>query len=98
MGAAYAIRAWGWLELTNEYSDAILKEAFNTNRIFNFIMIPARILDSCRVICHRALEYLNRTDGNVSQANLALGDAYFNNGDVNKWKKFVYGILGPFLY
>jgi hypothetical protein len=39
------------------------------------------------------LEFLNRTDGNVSQANLAIGDAFFNKGDVNKWKKFVYGIL-----
>ncbi|MFX8856421.1 hypothetical protein ABTM81_19440, partial [Acinetobacter baumannii] len=36
---------------------------------------------------------MSRTDGAVSQANLALGDAYFYNGDVNKWKKFVYGVL-----
>src|SRR5882724_5660279 len=31
VGVAWAIRAWGWAELTNEYGDAILKEAFNTN-------------------------------------------------------------------
>lgn len=93
VGVGYAIRAWGWLELTNVYSDAILKEAFNTSQSqFSYDTQP-EFYDSSRVICHRALSYLNRTDGNVSQANLAIGDAYFYNGDVNKWKKFVYGIL-----
>lgn len=93
VGVGYAIRAWGWLELTNVYGDAILKEAFNTNLAqFHYDTQP-EFYDSCRTICHRALSYLNRTDGAVSQANLALGDAYFYNGDVSKWKKFVYGIL-----
>jgi hypothetical protein len=93
VGVGYAIRAWGWLELTNIYGEAILKEAFNTNQAtFNYDTQP-EFYDSCRVICHRALTYLSRTDGNVSQANLAIGDFYFYNGDVNKWKKFVYGIL-----
>ena len=93
VGVGYAIRAWGWLELTNVYSDAILKEAFNTSLSqFHYDTQP-EFYDSCRVICHRALSYLSRTDGAVSQANLALGDAYFYNGDVSKWKKFVYGIL-----
>ena len=93
VGVGYAIRAWGWLELTNVYGDAILKEAFNTNLSqFKYDTQP-EFYDSCRVICHRALNFLSRTDGAVSQANLALGDAYFYNGDVSKWKKFVYGIL-----
>lgn len=93
VGVGYAIRAWGWLELTNCYGDAILKEAFNTSLTqFKYDTQP-EFYDSCRVICHRALSYLNRTDGAVSQANLAIGDAFFYNGDVSKWKKFVYGIL-----
>jgi len=93
VGVAWAIRAWGWLELTNEYSDAPLKEAFNTSLSqFHYDTQP-EFYDSCRAICFRALSFLNRTDGNVSKANLAIGDAYFYGGDVNKWKKFVYGIL-----
>ena len=93
VGVAYAIRAWGWLELTNVYGDAILKEAFNVDQSqFHYDTQP-EFYDSCRVICQRALSFLNRTDGNVSQANLAIGDGYFYNGDVSKWKKFVYGIL-----
>lgn len=93
VGAAQAIRAWGWLELTNQYGDAILKEAFNTSLSqFHYDTQP-EFYDSCRALCFRALENLSRTDGNVSQANFAIGDAYFFKGDVNKWKKFVYGIL-----
>ena len=93
VGVALAIRAWGWLELTNIYGDAILREAFNTNLSQFHYDVQPEFYDSCRAICFRSLNYLNRTDGNVSAANLAIGDAYFYNGDVNKWKKFVYGIL-----
>ncbi len=93
VGVGYAIRAWGWLELTNCYGDAILKEAFNTSLTQFHYDTQQEFYDSCRVICHRSLSYLNRTDGAVSQANLAIGDAFFYNGDVSKWKKFVYGIL-----
>ena len=93
VGVATAIRAWGWLELTNMYGDAILKEAFNTSLSqFHYDTQP-EFYDSCRAVCFRSLNFLNRTGGNVSQANLAIGDAFFYKGDVNKWKKFVYGIL-----
>ncbi|MFL9484973.1 SusD/RagB family nutrient-binding outer membrane lipoprotein [Chitinophagaceae bacterium LWZ2-11] len=94
VGVAQAIRAWGWLELANEYADAIIvKEAFNTARQQFDYDQQSVAYDTCRATCMRALANLNRTDGAVSAANLALGDAYFYNGDVNKWKKFVYGIL-----
>lgn len=93
VGAALAVRAWGWLELTQEYEIGILKEAWQPNLSSFHYDDAEEIFDSCRAVCHRALYFLNRTDGNVSQANLAIGDKYFNNGDVNKWKKFVYGIL-----
>ncbi len=93
VGVAYAIRAWGWLELTNQYSDAPLKEAFNTSLAqFHYDTQP-EFYDSCRAVCFQALSYLNRTDGNVNPANLAQSDFYFNKGDINRWKKFVYGTL-----
>ena len=93
VGVAWAIRAWGWLQLTNEYGDAILQQAFNTSLQQFKYDSSSLFYDSCRTICFRALSFLNRTDGAVSQKNLAIGDAYFYNGDVNKWKKFVYGTL-----
>lgn len=93
VGVAQAIRAWDWLELTNQYGDAILKQAFNTS-LTQFLYDPQPdFYDSCRAFCFRALVNLNRTDGNVNPTNLAQSDAYFNQGDIGKWKKFVYGIL-----
>jgi len=93
VGVAQAIRAWGWLEMVNQYNSIILKQAFNTSlQQFNYDD-PSDVYDTVRATCYRALTNLNRTDGAVSAANLAIGDAYMNKGDVNKWKKFVYGVL-----
>jgi hypothetical protein len=93
VGVAWAIRAWGWLTLTNQYSDAPLVQAFNTSLSqFKYDTQPM-FYDSCRAICYRALDFLGRTGDSVSPANLLKGDYYFFGGDVNKWKKFVYGIL-----
>ena len=93
VGAGWAIRAWGWLELTNQYNDGVLKEAWNASLSQFPYDTQAEFYDSCRAVCFRALDFLSREDGNVSRENFAKGDAYFNEGDVNKWKKFVYGIL-----
>ncbi|HEY4108654.1 SusD/RagB family nutrient-binding outer membrane lipoprotein [Puia sp.] len=93
VGVAWAIRAWGWLTLTNQYSDAPLVQAFNTSLSqFKYDAQPM-FYDSCRTICYRALDFLSRTGDSVSPANLLKGDYYFYGGDVNKWKKFVYGLL-----
>ncbi len=94
VGGAQALRAWGWLELANQYADAlVIREAFDQSRQ-QFDYDPQSLgYDSCRQACFDALANLSRTDGNVSPANFAIGDAYFYNGDVNKWKKFVYGVL-----
>jgi hypothetical protein len=92
VGAGWAIRAWSMFEATNEYNHIILREAFNTSQqVFHYEDQP-EIYDSVRAICFRALDYLDRTDGNQGQ-KFAEADAYFNGGDKNKWKKFVYGIL-----
>ena len=92
-GVGYAIRAWSWLQLTNMYGEVILKEAFRPDQlVFNYDT-QEEVYDSVRAIAHRAIAYLEKTGGQASQANLAKGDAYFYNGDVNKWKKFAYTVL-----
>lgn len=93
VGVGYAIRAWSWLTLTNMYGEAIFREAFRPEQlVFNYDPQPD-IYDEVRRVCHVALNYLDRTGDGVSQANLALGDAYFYNGDRTKWKKFVHTVL-----
>lgn len=93
VGVAWAIRAWSWLLLTDEYGNVILKEAFDNSRTQFDYDTQDLVYDTVRATAYRALQFLNMTGDNVSQANLAKGDQYFYNGDVNKWKKFVYGVL-----
>lgn len=96
VGVGKAIEAWSWLTSTDYYGEMILKDAFRTDKItFGFDTQP-EVYEYVRKLCFEALENLNKTGDGVSQQNLAKGDAFFYNGDVNKWKKFVYGILARY--
>jgi len=93
VGVAKAIQAWSWLITTDYHGEIILKEAFNTNLLTFKYDTQEEVYNHVRALCKEAITYLERTDGSVSQANLQKGDAFMNNGDVEKWKKFVYGVL-----
>lgn len=95
-GVGQAIFAWSWLLLTDYYGDVILDEAFRTDLITFKFDTQDKVYAHVKNLCFQALENLNKTGDNVSQANLALGDAYFYNGDTQKWKKFVYGVLARY--
>ena len=92
-GVGKAVFAWSWLNLTTYFGDVILKDAFNTSLATFRYDTQEEVYAEVRKNCYEALSYLNKTGDNASQASLAKGDSYFYNGDVNKWKKFVYGIL-----
>jgi hypothetical protein len=93
VGVGQAIFAWSWLQLSDYHGEVILKEAFNTDQLTFKFDKEEDVYNYVRQLCFEALANLNKTGDNVSQANLAKGDAFFYNGDVNKWKKFVYAIL-----
>lgn len=93
VGVGYAIRAWSWLTLTNMYGDVILREAFDPTRLTFKYDEQKDVYDTVRSLCRQALTYLNMTGDGVDPQNLAKGDAYFYNGDINKWKKFVYSVM-----
>lgn len=93
VGVAQAIRAWGWLTLTDIHDDVILYEAFRSEQLVFKYDPQSEVYEEIKRLCAASLENLSKTGDGVSQTNLAIGDAYMNGGDVNKWKKFVYGIL-----
>ena len=93
VGVGKAIFAWSWLNLTTLNGEVPLKEAFNTSLITFRYDTQEEVYTEVRKLCFEALTYLNKTGDNANQATLAKGDAYFYGGDVNKWKKFVYGVL-----
>ena len=91
-----AISAWSWLTLTDYYGDVILDDAFRTELITFKFDPQEKVYPHVRKLCFEALENLNKTGDSVSPTNLAKGDAFFFNGDTNKWKKFVYGVLARY--
>jgi len=94
VGVAHAMRAFGWLAVTDMHGEAILKDAFNTNLlIFNYDS-QQEIYEEVKKECRLAIDFLSRTGDGVSSANLATGAAYCSmKGDVEKWKKFTYSIM-----
>ena len=96
VGVGKAISAWSWLTLTDYYGDVILDDAFRTELITFKYDPQEKVYPYVRKLCFEALENLNKTGDSVSPTNLAKGDAYFYNGDTNKWKKFVYGVLARY--
>jgi len=93
-GVGKAIFAWSWLTLSDYHGEVIsTNEAFNSSLLTFTYGTQEEVYGYVRSLCHEALNYLNNTGDAASPTNLAIGDQYFYGGDVNKWKKFVYGIL-----
>jgi Starch-binding associating with outer membrane len=96
VGVGHALFAFSWLTLTDVHGEVTLKEAFNTSQLTFKYDTQEEVYEHVRKTCFTALSFLNRTGDGVSQANLAKGDEFFFNGDVNKWKKFVYSVLARY--
>jgi hypothetical protein len=92
VAAGKAIEAWSWLILTDYYDNVILEDAFNTSLISFRYNTQPEVYERVKKLAFESLENFNKVQGN-SSANLAKGDAFFYNGDITKWKKFVNGIL-----
>jgi hypothetical protein len=90
VGVGYAIRAWSWLTLTNMYGEAILRQAFDANRLVFDYDSQEDIYNEVRRLCHLAIATLNSA---TSSPELAQGDAYFYGGNLERWKKFAYSVL-----
>lgn len=92
VGVAYAIRAWGFQQLTDYFSDAPFYQAWQPNRAFFEYDDQPTIYKGVDSLLRTALFYLNRTDGKVSPGQLGRGDIVYK-GDRSKWIKFVHGML-----
>ncbi|RFZ81138.1 SusD/RagB family nutrient-binding outer membrane lipoprotein [Mucilaginibacter terrenus] len=95
IGVAWALRAWGWQNGSDEYDYMIVKEAYDPTKLtFNYDT-PEAVYAEVVKDCQLALNYLNlavKNDGQTVGADLAKGD-YMYYGDRKKWIKFVYAIL-----
>jgi hypothetical protein len=92
VGAAMAIRAWGLQNATDIFGDMPYYQAWEENRVFFKYDRQEALYFAVDSLCRKSLEYLNRTDGKVSQPVMARGDLVYG-GNRDKWKRFVYGLL-----
>lgn len=95
MGVALALRAYSFQHTTDYNGDIVFHEAFKDS-LFSFKYEDQSIVyKGVDSLCRDALSYLNsaiQLRGASTSTFLAKGD-YVYNGDLSKWKKFVYGLL-----
>lgn len=88
----YAVKAWGYQMLTDYHGPVIMKEALRDQLSFKYDD-QKDVYAQVRVWCDSALYYMDQKSPLDYSANLSSekGDNLFR-GDMEKWRKFVYGI------
>jgi hypothetical protein len=92
LGIGHVLKAHGWHTATVEYGEIIVKEAFNTEKIYFPYDSQEFAYEEVRRHLNEAIEVLQRTDGNIDPSYVARGDRMYN-GDRTKWLKLAYGYL-----
>jgi Starch-binding associating with outer membrane len=92
VGAATALRAWGLQNATDYFGEMPYTQAWEPNRVYFEYDRQEDIYDDVDSLCRVAINYLDRTDGKVSQIVMGRGDLVYG-GNRDKWKRFAYGVL-----
>jgi hypothetical protein len=91
VAAAYSLMAWSWMTTADYHGEIILDKAFEDNLTFQFTDQP-NVYKYALALCDSAELYYSLTTKAGFNSTLAAGDAYFYGGDINKWRKFNYGL------
>jgi len=94
LGALYAIRAMGFMLMTDWYGEMPYTEALSTINTPKFDNGKV-IFEGCLADIDKAIEYFSMTQP-VAAPPLSAGDSW-NGGDVNKWLKLCYGLKARWL-
>lgn len=94
-GIGYAIKAWSFQMTTDMYGEIILDEAFtDPNKLTFRYQYQRDVYERVREWSSLAIKYLNMKSPVDYSGALSGGSGdYMYRGDLNKWKKFVYGNL-----
>ena len=91
LGIGYAIKAWGWLRVTDVHGELIIKQAFDQTRFtFDYDTQEFAYQEVLRLL-EEAITNLKRTDGAVDATYIARYDRVYS-GDRTKWLRFAYGL------
>lgn len=89
-GAGHALFAFSWLQLADYHGDVILDEAFKSEQLTFKYNTQDQVYDFVNKICDSAIFYLNQVS--TASSSFANADRYFYNGNIDRWKKFTYGV------
>lgn len=94
-GIGYAVKAWSFQMTTDLYGEIILDEAFtDPNKLTFRYQYQRDVYERVRQWSDSAIKYLNiKSPVDYKGALAGPSGDYMYRGDVNKWKKFVYGNL-----
>jgi len=91
LGIGQAIKAWGWLKVTDVHGELIIKQAFDQTRFAFDYDTQQFAYQEIQRLLDEAIKNLSRTDGAVNAAYLSRYDRVYS-GDRTKWLKFAYGL------
>jgi hypothetical protein len=92
LGAALAMEAWGWQNLTDYHGEIILKEAYDPTRNTFDYDTQDTVYAYVKRECMEALGELNKSTDAVGSPIFSKFDLIYK-GDRVKWMKFVNGLL-----
>ena len=90
-GAGWALFAYSWLQLTDYHGDVILDEALKSEQLTFKYNTQDEVYDFVKILCDSAIHYFNQV-ASPSDGFSTKGDKYFYGGNIDRWKKFVYGV------
>ena len=90
-GAAWALFAFSWLQLTDYHGEVILDEAFKSEQLTFKYNTQEQVYDWVKKCADSALFYFNQVSS-PSDGFATKGDKYFYGGNIDRWKKFVNGV------
>ena len=90
-GAAWALFAFSWLQLTDYHGEVILDDAFKSEQLTFKYNTQEEVYEWVKVCADSALFYFNQVTS-PSDGFANKGDKYFYSGNIDRWKKFVYGV------
>ena len=90
-GAGWALFAFSWLQLTDYHGEVILDEAFHSEQLTFKYNTQEQVYDYVKVLCDSAIFYFNQVSS-ASDGFATKGDKFFYAGNIDRWKKFVYGV------
>ena len=88
---AYTILAWGWLNLTDYHGEVILKQAFDKTRLSFDYDKQEEVYPHVIALIDTALQAYALA-ATMTNQTLSVGDQYLYQGNLDKWKKFAYGV------